>query len=226
MVVFMVVYGLGYGALFAAAMDALAGRAVSMRRAWGLDGPAAGVRHPDAPRRWRWSVGLAVLRAARDLPGPPLQPAPCPVMVAEGALRDGRPAAQRGADPLQPAARVRRGSALASLHHRSSWARSWATWSTSWSSFPLIVVPAVPRCSARWRAAQQARPGRAHGAHDLAPGAGPDAGDAHATPRCTSTSASGSRSSSSTSSSRKEGLDLEAAVAGLVESPPGHGAAA
>jgi hypothetical protein len=36
MIAFMAVYGLGYGALFAAATDALAGREISMRRAWGL----------------------------------------------------------------------------------------------------------------------------------------------------------------------------------------------
>jgi len=33
---FTVVYGLGYGAMFAAATDALSGREISMRRAWGL----------------------------------------------------------------------------------------------------------------------------------------------------------------------------------------------
>jgi len=35
MVAFMVVSGLGYGAMFTAATDALAGREISMRRAWG-----------------------------------------------------------------------------------------------------------------------------------------------------------------------------------------------
>ena len=35
-VAFMAVYGLGYGAMFAAATDALAGREISMRRAWRL----------------------------------------------------------------------------------------------------------------------------------------------------------------------------------------------
>jgi hypothetical protein len=36
MVVYLLVYYLGYGALFAAAVDALAQRPISMRRAWGL----------------------------------------------------------------------------------------------------------------------------------------------------------------------------------------------
>ena len=36
MLAFTVVYGLGYGAMFAAATDALSGREISMRRAWGL----------------------------------------------------------------------------------------------------------------------------------------------------------------------------------------------
>lgn len=36
MFAFMVVYGLSYGAMFAAATDALAGREISMRRSWGL----------------------------------------------------------------------------------------------------------------------------------------------------------------------------------------------
>jgi hypothetical protein len=36
LLVFMVVYGLSYGAMFAAATDALAGREISMRRSWGL----------------------------------------------------------------------------------------------------------------------------------------------------------------------------------------------
>jgi hypothetical protein len=36
MLAFMVVYGLGYGAMFVAATDALTGREISMRRAWGM----------------------------------------------------------------------------------------------------------------------------------------------------------------------------------------------
>lgn len=36
MLAFMVVFGLSHGAMFAAATDALAGREISMRRAWGL----------------------------------------------------------------------------------------------------------------------------------------------------------------------------------------------
>ena len=36
MLVFMIVYGLGYGAMFVAATDALSGREISMRRAWAL----------------------------------------------------------------------------------------------------------------------------------------------------------------------------------------------
>jgi hypothetical protein len=36
MLAFMVVYALSYGAMFAAATDAVAGREISMRRSWGL----------------------------------------------------------------------------------------------------------------------------------------------------------------------------------------------